>query len=174
MTLKERTTVCGKCGASILLPVSSGSVVCRCGTLYEYSPESKIVSKLIFNRGNGLNSEHVLRGSVVIGRESGRHYIEIRSANTSCFKENTYVRNIFVAKEQCKIETEEQIFADPSLRSVVAKLKCSIEDLASPGGTEVNNELLRLGELRELKHCDRIELAPRSAMPLVFSYIEAF
>lgn len=175
MIVKEKQILCKECGQPIPLKENVAALKCRyCGTEYEYSPEMRVITKLVFEKINRSPFEYELRGNVVIGRDSGKGYVEIRSDEVGSLNENTYIRNPFISRDHCKITTEGQciILTKGGSKRVVAKLRCLIKDLDSMWGTMVNGVFAKPNEARELNPNDRVVLAPKSDLPLIFVYKE--
>lgn len=175
MVIKKKEIKCEECGARIPLEGNAGTLKCEsCGTEYEYWSETRVVPKLVFERIDRSPFEYELKSNIIMGRKSGKGYVEIRSVEVDSIRENTYIRNPFISRDHCKITVEQgyDILTKGGSRKVVVKMKCLLEDLNSTWGTKVNDVLLKPDETRELKPNDIVVLAPKSSLPLTFLYKE--
>lgn len=156
------------------LPEDAATLTCNCGIKYEYCPEIRVVPKLVFEEIGKSRFEYPVRGDLIIGRRSGKGYVEIRSIKVDSVKGETRIRNPFISRDHCKITVKGQydVLKKSGARNVVMKAKCFIEDLQTTWGTAVNGRLLRPDETRKLEPDAKVVLGPKSSMPLTFFYKE--
>jgi len=176
--LTKRQILCASCSGEMVIPATAYSAIvqCKCcGAVYEYNPKISLLPELVFAE-DGKQFSYVLTSDVSIGRESNSGYITLRNAMDQFFKQDTCIRNHFVSRQpHAKITMKEEftLFSKGDSRMIIAKRKCYVEDCGSKHGTSLNDCMLKPHETRELKHEDRITLAPLSNLPLAIMFKEA-
>ncbi len=173
--MRKRQTTCSECSSEIEIPITSTAtrIKCKCGVVYEYNPAVELLPYLMLQEENKPPSEYRLTASVKIGREDNSDYLTITSQDDPSIKQKFYIRNCYVSRNHAKIAVEDQFtLQKQGGAKILLKKKCMLEDCGSTNGTSVNDHLLKPREPKELKHNDRITLAPNSNFPMIIAFKE--
>jgi hypothetical protein len=173
--VRKRQITCSECSSIIDIPAATTTVVvkCRCGTTFEYNPAVEFQPYLTFEGENKQTSEYPLCTTVKIGRDENSDYLTITCQDDESIKQNIYLRNVYISRQHAKILIQEEfLLENKNSPTILAKKRCIIQDSGSTNGTSVNNRLLKPLEEKNLKHNDRVTLAPNSCCPVTFVFRE--
>lgn len=163
-----------ECRCGNILQLTQKIIKCeRCGLTYEHRPEKTICLILEIKCGNVSTSPFRLSESIIIGRDvHDEDYIKIRSRDNRMKMENTYIRNLYISREHIAIHVEDETIILSNSQEIITRKRCKVEDLGSRNGTEINDLPLRPFCQHELKHNDKIVLAPKTPLPVIITLKE--
>jgi hypothetical protein len=164
---------CPGCGSPTPIPEKSGDKLkCKiCDFEAIHNKNIRYCSYLKFDIGDNKEKMYRVSGDIVIGRNR-RHQLILKDPIKNTV-EVIPIRIPEVSEEHSKISTSEtyEIREIDGKKNVINLLCCSIEDRGSSNGTEVDGQLLKPREKRELKDGNKIKLAPNERQFVEIEYL---
>lgn len=172
--LQQQITYCTSCGAPIRVDSKTLTVTCEnCDTPFIYRPEIKYNAFLLIPGDNKKKYEFPIKSNLLIGRNN-RDILTITDELNTSLVQTIPVRNAYVSNTHIniKINNELVIITHENEECILNKMVCSVIDMDSTNGTDLNHMPLTNNNEAILQNGAIITLAPNTRKPLKIEYVE--